>query len=224
MNESTFWADVPLLGGLSPEQLEEVCSFFETRLYPKGTRVFDEGMSSRRAYIVFSGAVKVYRTDDGREYTIDILGKGDVFGDMELIDPVKARLLSVIAMHDSVLYTLDREIFHHIIDNFPTVKDRLMQLQVERLMFANEKLHEMKTRDARTRLVSTLQQLYSKFGMQNDEGCFIELRLTHQDLADMVGALRETITILVKNLQQQQWIRMQSQRIYIIDPERFMSL
>ncbi|WP_458123569.1 Crp/Fnr family transcriptional regulator [Paenibacillus sp. Z3-2] len=224
MDHMSFWKAVPLFRDVNPAEMQEISLLFRKQSYSKGKRIFDEGEESHGAYIVLSGVIKVYRTTNGREHTIDLLGNGDIFGDMELVDPVKVRLLSVVALRESVLYTIDQNLFKQMIAQYSIVKDRLLQLQIDRLISANEKLHEMKTNDARTRLMLTLQKLYSKFGTQEDEGAIINLRLTHQDLADMVGTLRETVTLLLKDLQHQDVVRMKNQKIYIRNVEVLMSL
>ncbi|RAW15180.1 hypothetical protein DC345_14205 [Paenibacillus taichungensis] len=223
MGIMTLWQDIPLFRDLYPEELEEIRPLFRTISYPKGKRIFDEGEPSHYAYIVLSGVIKVYRTTQGREHTVDLLGQGDVFGDMELVDPIKERLLSVVSHRDSVVCTIDGKVFKQLIAQYPGVKDRLLQLQIDRLILANEKLHEMKINDAKTRLMLTLQKLYSKFGAQEEGKSIINLRLTHQDLADMVGTLRETVSILLKDLQQQDVVQMQNQKIVIMNPEALMS-
>ncbi len=222
MDNMTLWQDIPLFRDLYPEELEGIRPLFRTISYPKGKRIFNEGEPSHHAYIVLSGVIKVYRTTQGREHTVDLLGQGDVFGDMELVDPIKERLLSVVSHRDSVVCTIDGKVFKQLIAQYPGVKDRLLQLQIDRLILANEKLHEMKINDAKTRLMLTLQKLYSKFGAQEEERSIINLRLTHQDLADMVGTLRETVSILLKDLQQQDVIQMQNQKIVIMNPEVLM--
>ncbi|HBU83495.1 MAG TPA: Crp/Fnr family transcriptional regulator [Paenibacillus sp.] len=222
MRNITIWKDIPLFKDLYPEDIEEILPLLRTMSFPKGKRIFDEGEPSHHAYIVISGAIKVYRTTQGREHTVDLLGQGDIFGDMELVDPIKERLLSVVSHRDSVVCVIDGKVFKQFIAQYPSVKDRLLQLQINRLILANEKLHEMKINDAKTRLMLALQKLYSKFGAQEEGRTIINLRLTHQDLADMVGTLRETVSLLLKDLQQQDVVQMQNQKIIIVNPEALM--
>ncbi|WP_339244013.1 Crp/Fnr family transcriptional regulator [Paenibacillus sp. FSL F4-0243] len=170
------------------------------------------------AYVIYSGIIRVYATTKGKEHTVDLFGKGDLFGDLEVIHPSNIRVLSAVAMNDTVLFVIKREPFEQMLADYPLIKEQLMLLQMDRLFLSNRLLHEMKFHDARARAIFTLRRLYQRFGVEEQGKQRIDLRLTHQQFADMIGTLRETATLVLKDLQEQKIIDIQHQQITVLDP------
>ena len=149
---------------------------------------------------------------------VDLFGKGDFFDDLEVIHPSNVRVLSAVAMNDTVIFEIKREPFEQMLADYPLIKEQLMQLQMDRLLLANRLLHEMKFHDARARAIFTLRRLYQRFGVEEQGEMRINLRLTHQQFADMIGTLRDTATLVLKDLQEQKIIDIQHQQITVLDP------
>jgi CRP/FNR family transcriptional regulator len=216
--EASFWTSIRFFQGLPSEEIEAVSRLFTYKACPKGTLVFAESDPGDHAYIIYSGVIRVYATTKGKEHTVDLFGKGDFFGDLEVIHPSNARVLSAVAMNDIVLFEIQRGPFEQMLTDYPLVKEQLMLLQMDRLFLSNRLLHEMKFHDARARAIFTLKRLYQRFGTEEQGKQKIDLRLTHQQFADMIGTLRETATLVLKDLQEQQIIEIQHQQITVLDP------
>ncbi|OMC65883.1 hypothetical protein BK121_21725 [Paenibacillus odorifer] len=108
------------------------------------------------------------------------------YGDLEVIHPSNIRVLSAVAMNDTVLLEIKHEPFKQMLADYPLIKEQLLLLQMERLFLSNRLLYEMKFHDARAR--------------------------------DMIGTLRETATLVLKDLQEQKIIEIQHQQITVLDP------
>ncbi|MEK3663427.1 Crp/Fnr family transcriptional regulator [Paenibacillus sp. FSL F4-0236] len=216
--EASFWTGIRFFQGLPSEEIKAVSRLFTYKAYSKGTLVFTESDPGDHAYIIYSGIIRVYATTKGKEHTVDLFGKGDFFGDLEVIHPSNVRVLSAVAMNDTVLFEIKREPFKQMLADYPLIKEQLMLLQMDRLFLSNRLLHEMKFHDARARAIFTLRRLYQRFGIEEQGEMRIDLRLTHQQFADMIGTLRETATLVLKDLQEQKIIDIQHQQITVLDP------
>ncbi|MFD5021476.1 Crp/Fnr family transcriptional regulator [Paenibacillus sp. NPDC058367] len=216
--EASFWTGIRFFQGLPSKEIEAVSRLFTYRAYSKGTLVFAESDPGDHAYVIYSGIIRVYATTKGKEHTVDLFGKGDLFGDLEVIHPSNIRVLSAVAMNDTVLFVIKREPFEQMLADYPLIKEQLMLLQMDRLFLSNRLLHEMKFHDARARAIFTLRRLYQRFGVEEQGKQRIDLRLTHQQFADMIGTLRETATLVLKDLQEQKIIDIQHQQITVLDP------
>lgn len=219
----TFWAEIPLFQGLSSEDIETVSRLFTCKTYSKGSLVFAELDVGATAYVINTGVIRVYATTKGREHTVDLFGKGDFFGDLEVIHPSNVRVLSAVAMSDAILFAIRKESFERVLADYPMIKEHFLLLQMNRLILSNQLLHEMKFHDARARAIFTLSRLYQRFGIQEQGQYWIDLRLTHQQIADMIGTLRETATLVLKSLQDQKIINIHHQRITVLDLEYLMN-
>ncbi|WP_449599282.1 Crp/Fnr family transcriptional regulator [Paenibacillus sp. Marseille-Q9583] len=216
--EASFWTGIRFFQGLPSEEIKAVSRLFTYKAYSKGTLVFKESDPGDHAYIIYSGIIRVYATTKGKEHTVDLFGKGDFFGDLEVIHPSNIRVLSAVAMNDTVLFVIKREPFEQMLADYPLIKEQLMLLQMDRLFLSNRLLHEMKFHDARARAIFTIRRLYQRFGAEEQGKQRIDLRLTHQQFADMIGTLRETATLVLKDLQEQKIIDIQHQQITVLDP------
>ncbi|KTD84087.1 Crp/Fnr family transcriptional regulator [Paenibacillus etheri] len=216
--EASFWTGIRFFQGLPSKAIEAVSRLFTYRAYSKGTLVFAESDPGDHAYVIYSGIIRVYATTKGKEHTVDLFGKGDFFGDLEVIHPSNVRVLSAVAMNDTVLFEIKREPFEQMLADYPLIKEQLMLLQMDRLFLSNRLLHEMKFHDARARAIFTLRRLSQRFGIEEQGEMRIDLRLTHQQFADMIGTLRETATLVLKDLQEQRIIEIQHQQITVLDP------
>jgi CRP-like cAMP-binding protein len=145
-------------------------------------------------YVLTSGRAKaVLFGENGREMTLAMLGPGDFFGEMALFDG-KPRSANVVAVDDAVLLVLDRESFLTHLKSHPETSMRLLEVMAQRLRKANDIINNLALHDVSSRLTRTLFVLAEESGELRDDGILIRRRPTQQDLANMVGTCRETIS------------------------------
>jgi CRP-like cAMP-binding protein len=145
-------------------------------------------------YVVVRGNAKVVLFgENGREMTLSLLGPGDFFGEMSLFDG-KPRSANVVAVEDSTLLTLDREAFLAHLRVSPETSLRLLRELSERLRRANGLINNLAMHDVPSRLARTLVALAEESGEIREDGILISRRPTQQDLANMVGTCRETVS------------------------------
>jgi len=145
-------------------------------------------------FVLVSGRAKVVLFgENGREMTLSILRSGDFFGEMSLFDG-KPRSANVVAERDTTLLVLEKEAFMAQIQRNPQIAIRLLQEMASRLRSANEIINNLALHDVSSRLTRTLVSLAEENGEMQEEGILIRQRPTQQDLANMVGTCRETVS------------------------------
>ena len=209
-----FLASVPLFRGLNRDELARFGELVRERAYPKGSVILFQDDPGDSLFILRTGRVKVVLIgEDGREVILGVLDSGAHFGELALIDD-QPRSAHVIAMEDSQLLVLRREDFRRRVDANPSVGWALLQELSRRLRRADEKIGGLVLLDVPGRIARLLLDL-------SDEGDSptIEKVLTHQTIAQMIGASRETVSRSMKDFQEAGLIRVERRRIAIADRE-----
>jgi CRP/FNR family transcriptional regulator, cyclic AMP receptor protein len=207
-----FLASVPLLSGLDRAELQRFAEVTREKAYPRGSVILFENDPGDALFIVREGRVKVVLIgEDGREVILGVLGVGDHFGELSLIDN-QPRSAHVIAMEDANLLVLHREDFRRRVETSPAVALALLTELSRRLRRADEKIGGLVLLDVPGRIARLLLDLSEQAG-----GPTIEKPLTHQTIAQIIGASRETVSRAMKEFQDAGWITVQRRRITVAD-------
>jgi CRP/FNR family transcriptional regulator, cyclic AMP receptor protein len=212
MNIADFLGTVPLLGGLDRAELMRFAELTRERSYPRGSVILFENDPGDALFVVREGRVKVVLIgDDGREVILALLGVGDHFGELSLLDG-QPRSAHVIAMDDSNLLILRREDFRRRVTEAPTVAWALLVELSRRLRRADEKIGSLVLLDVHGRIARLLLDAAAEGG-----GDVIQKRLTHQTIAQMIGASRETVSRAMRDFQEAGMIAVHRRQISIGD-------
>lgn len=212
MQTTDFLATVSLFRGLDRSELAAFAAVTRERGYPRGSVIVFEDDPGDALFIVREGRVKVVLIgEDGREVILGILGVGDHFGELSLIDG-QPRSAHVIAMEDSRLLVLRREDFRLRVQESPRVGWALMQELSMRLRRADQQIGSLVLLDVNGRIARLLLARLSA-----DETAARGKRLTHQQIAQMVGASRETVSRAMKDFQERGWITVERRQIVVTD-------
>ena len=205
---SDFLGTVPLFNGLAKEELESFAELMRERSYPRGSVILFENDPGDSLFVVREGRVKVVLIgEDGREVILGVLGVGQHFGELSLIDE-QPRSAHVIAMDDASLLVLRREDFRKRVEANPSVAWSLLMELSRRLRRADEKIGGLVLLDVPGRIARLLLDMAEESG-----GPQIEKSLTHQTIAQMIGASRETVSRAMKDFQDAGWITVERRRI-----------
>ena len=207
-----FLATVPLFNGLDRIELERFAEVTREKSYPKGSVILFEDDPGDSLFVVRDGRVKVVLIgEDGREVILGVLGVGEYFGELSLIDD-RPRSAHVIAMEDSNLLVLRREDFRKRVESSPSVAWSLLTELSRRLRRADDKIGGLVLLDVPGRIARLLLDLAEESGTNA-----IEKSLTHQTIAQMIGASRETVSRAMKDFQDAGWITVERRRIALAD-------
>jgi len=206
---------VPFFTQLSDRELDVVRSVSVEKSYPRSAVVLTEGEMGDSLYMIQTGKVKVFIGDeDGREIILKILGPGDFFGEMSMIDK-QPRSASVTTLEASTFHILSHAAFANCIEQAPRIANFVMRVLAQRVREADRKIGTLALMDVYGRVASTLLEL----AVYNNGVLMVGEKLSQQDLANMVGASREMVNRILKDLSDRGFITVESKSITIINRE-----
>lgn len=212
MNTADFLATVQLFRTLAPAEVATFATMAREKAYPKGSVILFEDDPGDSLFVVRHGRVKVVLVaEDGREVILGILGVGEHFGELALIDD-QPRSAHVVAMEDSTLLVLRREDFRRRVEQSPQVAWALLIELSRRLRRADEKIGSLVLLDVPGRIARVILDAAEESG--GDE---IPRPLTHQTIAHVIGASRETVSRAMRDFVEAGWITTERRRIRITD-------
>jgi CRP-like cAMP-binding protein len=187
-------AQASIFRGIQSAALEDLVRRMQVRTRTAGTIIVAQDEPGDAMYLLVSGRVKVALFgESGRELTLSELKPGDFFGEMALIDS-RPRSANVVAIDDVTVLALTREAFVAHIKSHPQTALNILSEVTRRLRRADETIANLALHDVESRLTRTLERLAREDGEQTDGGLLLRRRPTQQDLANMVGSCRETIS------------------------------
>src|SRR5690348_14778171 len=210
----------PLFSALDDEAATALRgSMSETKLR-RGDVLFHEGDAGDRLYIVMDGKVKLGRSSsDGRENLLAILGPGEMFGELSLFDP-GPRTATATAVAETTLLGIGHDAMQTWLTDRPEVSKQLLKALAQRLRRTNEHLADLVFSDVPGRVAKALLDLAARFGRRTDAGLLVAHDLTQEELAQLVGASRETVNKALADFATRGWLRLEARAVLILDLER----
>lgn len=201
-----------LLSILNKDKLDTLLRNGQKKFYPKNTFIINEGDISPCAFVINSGKVEILLCDEqGKEIVLSILKQGEHFGEMSLIDG-DARSAAVKAVEDTELTIISKESFRDCLRTYPEIAEQIMLGLVTRLREANRKISSLALMDVHGRVANMLND----FAKEKDGQLVIEEKLTHQHIANIVGASREMISRILREMVADGRIKIDRKRIIIL--------
>jgi len=186
--------DVALFASLADKELHQIRAHIILREFKKNQTILHEEETSEFMYIIINGKVKVTRVGkDGKEAILSMHGSGEFFGEVALIDGRTAPA-AVLAVENSNVAIISKEHFYSLLYTQRKVLENLLKILCSRLREAWQKIEMLTFNDAAQRLKMLLNILAETYGEKTPEGTVLHVRLIHQDIADMTGLARETVT------------------------------
>ena len=186
----------------------------------KGTILFAEGDGGDQLYVIAEGKLKLGTSSgDGRENLLSILGPGEMFGELSLFDP-GPRTSTATAVTDAKLLSLGQEKLLPWLAENPKVSLQLLGSLAQRLRRTNEAVGDLVFSDVPGRVAKALIDLGERFGKKTDEGLFVHHDLTQEELAQLVGASRETVNKALADFAGRNWLKLDGRAVLITDFER----
>jgi CRP/FNR family transcriptional regulator/CRP/FNR family cyclic AMP-dependent transcriptional regulator len=183
------------------DDLAQVATVAQVRTAPKDTTIFHAGDPADAVFVVANGKVKIVVTSsDGKEFILTILGAGQVFGEMALLEsaPRSATVITATAVE---LLVINRKDFHHLLTTSPSLSRNLLAVLSRRLRRANSKMESLAYMDVAGRLARYLLDLARDHGQNLGNGWVVVRRPTHSDIAHSIGTSRETVSRLINEFE-----------------------
>jgi len=218
--KTDFLRRVPLFAGLSDEEFRELETIFQPRAYRKNQVIFVEEETGEYMYVVIAGKVKASKTSaTGKETILAIHQPGDFFGEMSLLDG-KTSPATVSAIEDCKIAIISRADFQRLLMRNERVVSQIIQVLCSRLRSVWNQVQSLSYSNADSRIRAGVLQLARRHGINDARGILINLKITHDELAKMVGTSRETVTRTLTDLQKQGIIKMADRRIIVCDAKK----
>jgi CRP/FNR family cyclic AMP-dependent transcriptional regulator len=210
---------ISLFSSLRTEDLYQVREKFVIKSFKKNEIILHEEHTSEYMYIILDGEAKVVNTTErGKEILITVHQSGDFFGELSLIDG-KTTPATVIAMKDSVTAFISKKDFYALLFSQNQVLENMLQHLCSRIRESLKKIQILNFNNAAQRIKMLFLMLSETYGEKTEEGTILKIKLIHQDIADMIGLTRETVTRILDKWQRGGEIEILKNRFILLRPE-----
>lgn len=210
----------PLFIALDAEAAAALRASMVEQRIAKGDALFVEGEPGDRMYVIIDGKIKLgHASTDGRESLLAVVGPGEMCGELSLFDP-GPRTATATALTDAIVVSLGHEALRPWLTGRPEVAEALLAALAQRLRRTNEAMADLVFSDVPGRVAKALMELGEKFGVITPDGLLVTHDMTQEELAQLVGASRETVNKALADFAQRGWIRLESRQVLITDIER----
>jgi CRP/FNR family cyclic AMP-dependent transcriptional regulator len=210
-----------LFQGVDDDAVDALTQAVEYVDVRRGENVFTEGERGDSVYIITEGKIKLgRRAADGRENMIAVMGPSDMFGELSIFDP-GPRTATASAITDSRLARLRQSDLRNWISTRPELAEQLLRVVARRLRRTNDALADLIFTDVPGRVAKSLLQMAQAFGGRDAQGVLrVKHDLTQEELAQLVGASRETVNKSLADFASRGWLRLEGKAVVILDEER----
>ncbi len=210
----------PLFAALDDETARTLLDNMVKTRMERGDVLFHEGDPGDKLYVIVEGKIKLGRTStDGRENLLAILGPGEMFGELSLFDP-GPRTATATAVAETQILGLSNEQLQRFIAGRPYVAGTLLAALARRLRRTNENLADLVFTDVPGRVAKALLDLSRRFGRPVENGVMVSHDLTQEELAQLVGASRETVNKALADFASRGWLKLEARAVLLYDLER----
>ena len=211
---------VPLLAALTPADRESLAAAVTRRRYRRAETIFQKDEPGHSVYIVERGSVRIYvPSPQGNDLVLAVLGAGDFFGDLSLLDG-RPRSASAAATSDTTLLALERTDFIALITSRPEAAMAVLEAVSRRLRETDEMAADLAFLDVPGRLAKKLLDLAASNGVQKSSGVLIDLAVTQEELANMIGVTRESVNRNLSDFKKMGLVTNQGRKIIVKDAAR----
>jgi len=210
----------PLFEALDSDDAEALLTQMSPVRMERGDILFREGESGDSLYVIGEGKIKLGRSSsDGRENLVAILGPGEMFGELSLFDP-GPRTMTATAVAETQLMGLGNDSLTGLLTGRPEVAKALLGALAKRLRRTNEHLADLVFTDVPGRVAKALLDLAERFGRPVDNGIMVSHDLTQEELAQLVGASRETVNKALADFATRGWLKLEARAVLLLDVDR----
>ncbi|WP_349827141.1 Crp/Fnr family transcriptional regulator [Brevibacterium litoralis] len=209
-----------LFAGLDDEATSALLQYMKPRSLRRGTVLFREGDEGDELYLVSSGKLKLGReSSDGRQNLLSVAGPGEIIGELALFDP-GPRSTTVTAVSQTELLSLKHQDFMVWLAERPQAAMNLLRALAQRLRRTNDTVGDLVFQDVPGRVAKALLDLSTRFGKPAPDGVLVAHDLTQEELAQLVGASRETVNKALADFAGRGWLRLEARAVVILDMNR----
>jgi len=212
---------VPIFADLPEETVEKISQIGSRKVYTKDSVILMEEEAGTALFVIIDGKVKVSRTsNDGREVILSILNESDFFGEMAILDGL-TRSATVTALEDAELFIVQRSDFLDLLKAHPEISIALLYELTQRLRAADMKIKSLSLKDAEGKVATVILQIADDIGKIKQGIVEIDKLPLQQDLANMAGTSRETISRTLHSFAKKGLVELEGSKLRILNYEKF---
>ena len=206
---------IPLLEGLPGDVLGELVKSVEMREVRRRQVIYIPGDPGQSIFFLNGGRVKISKvTRDGRELTLAYRVPGQVFGELCLGDGGPREEMAE-AMENALITELDRGLFETVVEHNPSLAVALMRISNQRRQDVENKVARLIFRDVNAKLADLLISLGQEYGVEDARGTLVAIKITHQEMANLIGSTRETVSLTLSQFKKTGLITMDGRKVII---------
>jgi CRP-like cAMP-binding protein len=211
--------NIPLFTDLSDEEIEQIESIIVKKNFVKDQIVLLEEDTSNYMYIVYGGKVRVVKQSiDGKEQILTIRKKNDFFGEMSLLDG-KTSPATVVAHEDAVIGLLSKNDFEQHVLGHEVIRKKIIELLCTNLRESWVMIKILSFDNAEQRILATLDRMQEVYGLRDDRGVIVNVKLTHQQIANYASVTRETVTRVLNRFKNEAVIEILDGKKIVLTPK-----
>lgn len=208
---------VPLLEGLPPERIAALAAQVELREIPRRQVIYLPGDPGHSVFVINGGRVKCSKvTRDGKELTLAYRGAGELFGELAVLDG-EPREQMAEAMKNAMITEIPREVFQELVLEDAKLCFRFTQIVGRRRRQIETKIEHLVFRDVQAKLAALLLELGEEYGQEVEDGVLIGVKITHQEMANLIGSTRETISLTLAQFKKKGLLDMRGRSVVLVD-------
>ncbi len=212
-----------MLDALTDPQKRSVEKLTRMLEIKRGQRIYLQGDPSDQIFLLKVGVVKISTGGSEQDTILALLYPGDIFGELAMIEEAPRDHVAE-AVEDTVLCALNRDLLLQMVQQSPALGYQITKLMGLRLRRLRTRVEELLYKSAHARIAHTLLDLAADYGVEDDDGILISIRLNQGDLGNLVGLTRETVNIVLQDLKQRGLVEAGRQSIRLRDPERLRAV
>ena len=220
--KSKLWylKKINLFQEMTAEEMGKLDRMTKMESVRKKTPIFFPGDPSQQVYLLKEGRVKLSRiSEEGREVTIALLEPGEIFGELEVLGDSPRDTLAE-ALDDSQICVVGKDLFLDMVRSKPDFSFRLTKLIGARMQKIESRVEDLVFKDVPSRLAHLLLELAKAYGRETPQGVRLQIKITHQEIANLIGSIRETVSAILGEFKRDGWIAFEDRRLTLLKPDR----
>lgn len=215
---------IPLFQDISGETLQRLVTGIEMREVRRRQVLYLPGDPGQAVFFVHGGRVKISKvTPDGKELTLAYRGPGEIFGELVLIDGGPREEMAE-ATENALISELDRVEFEKIVQREGVIGYRLTKVVAQRRRDVENKIEQLVFKDVNAKLAELLLRLATEYGIEDSRGILVALKITHQEMANLIGSTRETVSLTLSQFKRRGLIQTDGRKVILADREGLRAL
>jgi CRP/FNR family transcriptional regulator, cyclic AMP receptor protein len=215
---------IPLLADVGAETIQRLVKTLELREIRRRQVVYLPGDPGDSVYFVNGGRLKVSKvTRDGKELTLAYRVPGEIFGELCLIEGGPREEMSE-AMENSLISVVDRVLFEQILTKEGLISSRLVKVVAQRRREVENKIEQLIFKDVNAKLAELLLRLGDEYGIEDARGILVSLKITHQEMANLIGSTRETVSLTLSQFKRRGFIHTEGRKVILADRDGLRAL